>query len=154
MRKNNGKHGRKSSGHKHGGKGLKRTGKRRAAPTTARKGTGGPLEMAAPPRPFEDQVGSRSIPTRAVEPSLPAALHAPASERPIPRPEPTEPPRKAATARPATGHGQLAFIAVLVAAVCGIALLRACEPPGTPVEDDATAADSCASDASLCVAWA
>ena len=50
--------------------------------------------------------------------------------------------------------GMLAVVAFVAAAVCGLALLRACEREDTPVQDDAVETSSCSDDASLCVAWA
>ena len=51
-------------------------------------------------------------------------------------------------------RARVAVAAFVMAAMGGVALVRACEPKAAPIEDDAAATDSCSDDASLCVARA
>ena len=149
MPEKNKKNGRKSSGRKHGGKDLKKTGKRRMAPKKVSR-----PPIAPAPKSFANRVEPPSIPDPPVEaPRLgasPIAATASPLEGPV-EPEAFDP---AVGVGPTMSRGKLAVIAVVVAAACGIALLRACEPKATPIEDDAVETGPCSDDASLCVAWA
>ena len=55
---------------------------------------------------------------------------------------------------PGMRRGLLAVIAFVMVAICGVALLRACEPKEPTNEDDTAEAAACSDDAALCVARA
>jgi hypothetical protein len=149
MREDNRKHGRKGKGRNHGGKASKKPGKRRMARTNVP-----PPAAALPPKWFTDGIAAPSIPAPPVE--APRLVASPLAERePLPEgSRETEAFRKAAGAGPMMRRAQLAVLAFVMAVICGVALLRACKPKGTPVDDDAAETDACSDDASLCVARA
>jgi hypothetical protein len=167
MAAQNKKQGRKSGGHKHGGKDMKRAGKWHKATKRVRSGKAGGLTLLererralaeaapigresvsppAPPSPPEIESPPTSFANLVEQASAPAA--------PAPASRETEALREEAGVRPALRGRMLAVLAFLAVAVCGLALLRACEREDTPVQDDAVETSSCSDDASLCVAWA
>ncbi len=135
MREDNGKHGHKGKGRNHGGNGSKKPGKRRMAQTNVP-----PPAAALLPKWFTDGIKAPSTPAPPVEtPRLVAS--------PIAEPQPpqgvsreTDAFREAVGAGPMMRRGQLAVLAFVMAVICGVALLRACKPKGTPIEDDAAEA--------------
>jgi hypothetical protein len=130
------KHGRKSGGHGRGGKDIKRAGKGQKATKRGGSGKAGGLTLLERER-------------RAL------AEAAPLGRASVSPPAPPSPPEIAP--RPASfvlRGGTLAILAFVAVAVCGLALLRACERQGTPIEDDAAETSSCSDDGSLCVAAA
>ena len=146
MREQNRKNGRKSSGRKHGGSHLKRAGKRRIAPKRV---------PAPPPLPeIAYRIEAPLIPAPPVEAPRFEASPIAASLPPIEKSWETETLDETAPVRPVVSRGRLAVIAFVVAAMCAVALLRACEPKETPVEHDAAEPGSCSDDASMCVARA
>ncbi len=174
MGEENRKQGRKGGGRKHGGMDMKRAGKGHKA--TRRSGTGksggltvlereraalaeeapnGRASVSPPATPAAPEVVPRptSFADLVEQPSVGAAPP-PSSPEPAPASPETEALREGVGVRPLLGGGMLAVVAFLAAAVCGLALLRACERGDTPIEDDAVETSSCSDDASLCVAWA
>ncbi len=149
MREDNRKHGRKGKGRNHGGKDSKKPGKLRMARTNVP-----PPAAALLPKWFTDPIEAPSIPAPPVEAPRLVASPIAATELPLEGPRETEPPRPAVGVGPRMSLGKLAVFAFVVAALCGVAALRACEPKATPIEDDAVETGSCSDDASLCVAWA
>jgi hypothetical protein len=180
----NKKHGRMSGGHKHGGEGMKRTGKRHKK--TKRSGSGkvggltrlererrtlaeaapraqlpvsppAPSPAAAvepPPMSFAGGIASPSMPAVLVETPMSWSSTIPANEVRPGAPGETEAPSKAPKIGWAKRRETFAFIACVAVAICGVGLLRACAPKGTPTRDDAAATGSCSDDASVCVARA
>jgi hypothetical protein len=149
MREANKKHGRKSGGRNHGGKDSKKPGKRRMARTNVP-----PPVAALLPKWFTDGIAAPSKLAPPVE--TPRLVASPIAEREPHQEESraTEPFRKAVGDGAMMRRGQLAVLAFVMAVICGVALLRACKPKATPIEDDAAETDSCSDDASLCVARA
>lgn len=156
----NRKHGRKSGGHKHGGTDMKKASKGRKATKKGRSARDGRLTLherdtralaeatplgtvpVAPP-PAPSPQGAADMAERASVTAPPA----------VGSPE-TEAFRRAIGVGPVMRHGMLAVIACVMVAICGVALVRACEANETPTENDAADSGSCSDDASMCVARA
>jgi hypothetical protein len=153
MREENRKHGHKSSGRKHGGNRLKGAGKRRMAPKRVPAPPSLPA-IAPPPTSVADRIEAPPIAAPPVETPPFVAAPIAASEAPLEGSRETEAPRKAAPVRAVMSRAEIAAIAFVVAAICGVALLRACGPNDTPTENDAAETGPCSDDASLCLARA
>ena len=152
MREENRKHGRKSSSRKRGGHDAKRC-KRRVAPKRVHVAPSLP-EIAAPPKPPVDRIEAPSIPAPPVEASEAGASAIATSESPLEGAADTEAAPQAVGVGPAMRRGTIAVIACVMVAICGVALVRACEANGTPTENDAAETGPCSDDASMCVARA
>jgi hypothetical protein len=66
----------------------------------------------------------------------------------------TEAPRRGTRVGSPLGWGRLAALAFVVAALCGFAVVRACERKPPPAQDDTADTGTCSGDAALCVARA
>jgi hypothetical protein len=150
MREQNRKHGRKSSGRKHGGKDMKRARKGRTAPKSGGSKAVEGLTLIE----RERRALAEADPFRPAPPVASPGVVVAASEPPREGSAEIEAFRKAVGVGPFMTRGRLAVIAFVMAAMGGVALVRACEPKGAPIEDDAADNDSCSDDASLCVARA
>jgi hypothetical protein len=160
MRERNRRHGRKSSGRKHGGQDMKRAGKRHRVQKKSRSGR---VESRTP---FERkrralmEAASRTVAQLSLPPPPPIPEIAPAYARSLAQlVEATSVPapqafRKAVRVGPMRSRGRVAVMAFVMAAMGGVVLVRACEPKAAPIDDDAAETDSCSDDASLCVARA
>ena len=164
MGEENRKHGRKSGGHKHGGRDMKRAGKGHKA--TKRGGLGkvgltrlererralaeaAPLAQAPMPPPV-------ALSPREIAP-LPTSFAGLVAKDPAPlamEPRQTEAPHPGARVGSPMKSARLAALAFVVAALCGVAVLRACERKPPPVQDDTADTGTCSGDAALCVAQA
>jgi hypothetical protein len=111
------------------------------------------LEIGLGPTPSADRAERANTLAPSVATRLPAPLPTPANDRSVTGPE-TRASGKATRVGWSMRREAVAFIAVVIVAVCGVVLLRECEPMSPPVQDDATATDSCSGDASVCVARA
>ena len=140
MPEQNREHGRKSSGHQHGGMTMGKRNKRHRAAKKRAKNIGQVARM--------DRATTALTPAIAKE-STPAATAA--SESP---PEPTVEP-KSGTRSSRMGRGEVALLAFAMAGlVASITVVRACDRDADPAKDDAAAPDSCSEDAAVCVALA
>jgi hypothetical protein len=181
MRRQNRKHGRKSSGQKHGGKDMKKAGKRHSPPKKAGSGKIGGLtllgreqalaeadpfkrapaplplpsslpQIAPRPKSFADMIEKAAILARPVEAPRPGTLPVAVSKPSLKGSAETEALRKAVGVRPLMSRGRIAVMAFVMAAMGSVALVRACERSADPTEDDASAPGACSDDAALCIA--
>jgi len=159
------KHGRKDTGHKHGGKDMKKADKRHGAKKTGGSGKVGGLTLLE----RERRLLAEADPFGQRPPFLPAPMPlpeiAPTSESsatpvedapvwvpPDPEPRETEELLEGIGVGRVFRRGRIAIAALVVAAACSTTLVRACAPNGSPTEDNAAEGGSCSDDASRCVA--